>query len=110
MNQTDTQLTAQLADLVSLTAKLKSMLANDRAPEALTETCAAITTTAAAMTAIGPIDPQPAGLYGAWYELVLVLGEAKNRELAELPLAALDGAIEAVRTLRRTFGIAPGGA
>jgi hypothetical protein len=30
--------------------------------------------------------------------------------LAALPLAALDGAIEAVRTLRRTFGIAPGGA
>jgi hypothetical protein len=110
MNQTDTQLATQLTDLVSLTATLKSMLVDDRGPDALTETCAAIAATTAAMTAIGPIDAQPDGLYGAWYELVLVLSEAKQRELAELPLAALDGAIGAVRTLRRTFGIAPGGA
>jgi hypothetical protein len=110
MNSTATQLTAQLADLVRLTATLKSLLADDRVPDTLTETCAAIAATAAAITAIGPIDPQPDGLYGAWYELVLVLGEAKQRELAELPLAALDGAIGSVRTLRRTFGIAPGGA
>jgi hypothetical protein len=110
MNSTATQLTAQLADLVRLTASLKSMLADDRVPDAFTETCAAIAATASSITAIGPIDPQPDGLYGAWYELVLVLGEAKQRKLAELPSAALDGAIEAVRTLRRTFGIAPGGA
>jgi hypothetical protein len=110
MNQTDTQLATQLADLVNLTTQLKSMLADDPMPDAFTETCAAIVATAAAMTAIGPITPQPDGLYGAWLELVLVLGEAKQRELAELPLAALDGAIDAVRTLRRTFGIAPGGA
>lgn len=110
MNQTDTRLAAPLAELVGLTATLKSGLAAESGTEGLRETCAAIAAAAEAMTAIGPVEPLPMGLYRAWLDLVLLLGEAKKSGFSGDLLAAVDRAIEAVRRLRRTFGIAPGGA
>jgi hypothetical protein len=109
MTQTD-QISAQITDLLTATATLKTLLADDRESAKLAAVCAQIAATATAITAIGPVAPPPSGLYGAWSELVLVLGAAKNGEFTGLALQALDGAIAAVRTLRRTFGIAPGGA
>jgi hypothetical protein len=109
MTQTDS-LTAHITDLVTATATLKTLLAADREPAMVTEICEKIAVTAAAITVIGPVAPQPSGLYGAWSEVVLALGAAKNCEFTGLALARLDGAIDAVRTLRRTFGLAPGGA
>jgi hypothetical protein len=110
MNQTTDRLTEKVAHLGTATAELKALLAADCAPEAFTEIFVTIATTAAAITQIGPIGPNPPGLYSAWSELVLVLVAAQQQGFRDLPLTALDGAIGAVRTMRRTFGLAPGGA
>jgi hypothetical protein len=109
MNPTD-QFAAQLTHLQTATQTLKSLLTDDRHPTTFTETCKEIALIATDLTAIGPIDPKPAGLYAVWLEITLALGEAKTRNLTAMPLEALDGAIAAVRIMRRTFGIAPGGA
>jgi hypothetical protein len=109
MIQTD-RITTHITDLVTATARLKDLLAGDRDPALVTEICDRIAAGATAITAIGPGETPPPGLYGAWSELVLALGAAKNCEFAGPVLAALDGAIEAVRTMRRTFSLAPGGA
>jgi hypothetical protein len=109
MTQTDS-ITTHITDLVAATATLKTLLAVDRAPARVTEICDRIAAGAAAITAIGPVTPQPPGLYAAWSELVLVLVAAQKEGFNGVTLKALDGAIGSVRTLRRTFGIAPGGA
>ncbi len=110
MTQTGNLVTAKLTDLVTQTAALKSLLAADRAPDLLTETCNAIEVTTVAMAALGPVSPLPDGLYRAWLELVLLLGEAKKCGFKGPALESLDRAIEAVRLMRRSFGLAPGGA
>jgi hypothetical protein len=110
MNQTTDLLTEQVAHLVTATDQLKVLLADDRAPEEFTEIFVTIARTATAITQIGPIGPNPPGLYRAWSELVLVLVAVQKQGFRDLPLTALDGAIGAVRTMRRTFGLAPGGA
>jgi hypothetical protein len=73
MNQTIDLLTEQVAHLVTATAELKALLADDRAPEAFTAVFATIATTATAITSIGPIAANPPELYGAWSDLVLAL-------------------------------------
>jgi hypothetical protein len=118
MTKTDSFLTEKLADLVTQTAALKSLLAGvgvaspqeNRSRDLLTETCNAIEAAAVALAALGPVSPLPDGLYRAWLELVLLLGEAKKGGFRGEAIEALDRAIEAVRSLRRAFGIAPGGA
>jgi hypothetical protein len=110
MNQTTDMLAEQVSHLAAATDELKALLEADCAPEACTKTLATIATTAAAITVIGPIDPQPPALYGTWSELVLALVAAQQRDFSGGTLTALDGAIESVRMMRRTFGIAPGGA
>lgn len=109
MIQTDT-ITTHITDLVTATATLKTLLADDREPAMFDSVCEQIAATAAAITAIGPVEPQPAGLYAAWSEVVLALVAAQKVGFNGATLKALDGAIGAVRTLRRTFGLAPGGA
>ncbi len=109
MTQTD-QISAQITDLVTATATLKTLLADDREPAMFDSVCEQIAVTAAAITAIGPVATQPPGLYAAWSELVLVLVAAQKEGFNGVTLTALDGAIGAVRMMRRTFGLAPGGA
>lgn len=106
----NSQLAAEIAQLATATQTLKQLLAADRSPTLCIESCHQIAATAAAITAIGPIEPKPQGLYAAWLEAVLTLGAAKTKDFAAAPLEALDNAIAAVRLMRRTFGIAPGGA
>jgi hypothetical protein len=110
MTQPETLLTESVADLVRLTAELKSLLAADRAPETLTEICGSIAATATAMTQIDPVPDAPSGLYATWLALVLALEEATKSGFEGGAQEALDGAIGAVRIMRRTYGIAPGGA
>jgi hypothetical protein len=110
MNQTDSLLTEKLTDLTTQTAVLKSLLAGNRPRDLLTETCNGIEAAAVALAELGPVSPLPDGLYRAWLELVLLLGEAKKGGFRGEAIEALDRAIEAVRSLRRAFGIAPGGA
>jgi hypothetical protein len=86
MTVTDSLLTEKLANLVTQTAALKSLLAGvgvaspqeNRSRDLLTETCSAIEAAALALAALGPVSPLPDGLYRAWLELVLLLGEAKK--------------------------------
>jgi hypothetical protein len=118
MTLTDSLLTEKLTDLVTQTATLKSLVAGvgvaspqeNRPRDLLTETCNGIEAAAVALAALGPVSPLPEGLYRAWLELVLLLGEAKKGGFRGETIEALDRAIESVRTLRRAFGIAPGGA
>ncbi len=110
MNQTIDLLTEQVARLGAATDELKALLADDGAPAAFTEIFVTIATTAAAITQIEPIGANPPGLYGAWSELVLALVAAQKKGFSGATLIALDEAINAVRTMRRTFGLAPGGA
>jgi hypothetical protein len=110
MTQIDSLLTVNLTELTTQTAALKSLLADARNPELLMKTCGAIEAAVTAMTEFGPVSPLPDGLYRAWLELVLLLGEAKKCGFRGEALASLDRAIEAVRVMRRSFGIAPGGA
>jgi hypothetical protein len=109
MTQTDS-ITTHITDLVTATATLKTLLAGDRQPAMVTPVCEQIAATAAAITAIGPVESPPPGLYGAWSELVLVLVAAQKVGFDGVTLKALDGAIGSVRAMRRTFGLAPGGA
>ncbi len=109
MIQTDS-ITTHITDLVTATATLKTLLAGDGEPAMVTEICGRVATTATAITAIGSMASQPPGLYGAWSELVLALVAAQKVGFNGLTLEALDGAIDAVRSMRRTFGLAPGGA
>ncbi len=104
-----TELTAQIIQLTTAAETLKSLLTDTSEPAKLTEICEKIALTATDLTQIGPIDPKPTGLYAAWLAVTLALGEAKTRDFTA-SLEALDRAIAAVRTMRRTFGIAPGGA
>jgi hypothetical protein len=110
MTPINSVLTENLTNLVTQTAALKSLLAGDRSRDLLTENLVAIEAAAGAMAALAPLSPLPEGLYRAWLELVLLLGEAKKGGFKGEALEALDRAIESVRTLRRAFGIAPGGA
>jgi hypothetical protein len=110
MTLTDSLLTEKLTDLTTQTALLKSLLAGDQSRDLLMETCNGIEAAAVALAALGPVSPLPDGLYRAWLELVLLLGEAKKGGFRGEAIEALDRAIEAVRSLRRAFGIAPGGA
>jgi hypothetical protein len=110
MTLTDSLLTEKLTDLTTQTAVLKSLLAGDRSRDLLTETCNGIEAAAVALAELGPVSPLPDGLYRAWLELVLLLGEAKKGGFRGEAIEALARAIEAVRSLRRAFGIAPGGA
>jgi hypothetical protein len=109
MTQTDS-ITTHITDLVAATAMLKTSLAGDRDAARVTEICDRIAAGAAAITAIGPVAPQSPELYGAWSELVLALVAAQKVGFNGVTLKALDGAIAAVRMMRRTFGLAPGGA
>ncbi len=109
MTQTDS-ITTHVTDLVTATERLRTLLAGDWDLAGMTQICEEIAATAAAITAIGPGETPPPGLYGAWSELVLALGAAKNCAFTGSVLAALDGAIDAVRSMRRAFGLAPGGA
>lgn len=104
-----TELTTQITQLATAAETLKSLLADPADPTQVTEICEQIATTATDLTAIGPIAPKPTGLYAAWLAVTLALGDAKTREVTA-SLEALDRAIAAVRLMRRTFGIAPGGA
>jgi hypothetical protein len=109
MIQTD-PITTHVTDLVTATERLRTLLAGDWDLAGMTEICEKIAVTAAAITAIGPGETSPPGLYRAWSELVLALGAAKNCAFTGSVLVALDGAIGSVRAMRRTFGLAPGGA
>jgi hypothetical protein len=109
MTQTD-PISSHIAGLVTATATLKTLLVADREPAMVTSVCEQIAATAAAIAAIGPVAAQPPELYGAWSEVVLALVAAQKVGFDGVTLKALDGAIGSVRTLRRTFGIAPGGA
>lgn len=107
---TSTDLTPQITQLSTAAETLKSLLADTAEPAKLTEICEQIATAATDLAKLGPIDPKPAGLYAAWLAVTLALVEAKTRDFTASPLESLDGAIAAVRLMRRTFGIAPGGA
>ncbi|MBE9033369.1 hypothetical protein IQ266_26905 [filamentous cyanobacterium LEGE 11480] len=107
------QLNAQLANLKDSTAQLKTLLSNHAAEtDAVMPTLATIQTTATTITAIGPAEPniKVAGMYEIWSELVMALVAAQQQTLGKSESIALEQAIVAVRTLRRTFNLAPGGA
>lgn len=107
------QLSTQLADLKTATEQLSQMLASKATTSGdFIAQLKSIQTTTNAMVAIGPVEKAAKipGMYTTWSELVLALVAAQEQQLNELSQQTLEQTIATVRTLRRTFNLAPGGA